>query len=73
MARSKVFVGYKWVFVAAMILGMGVAHLSLALYKVSPFGPVPQLDLAGGWLVFYARQVAIRYPSIGWLIAGWTH
>ena len=76
IVRGRVLQRHAWLnafIVSATILGIVVAHLSLALYKVSPVGPAWNLDLSQGWSGLLARQVMTTYPSLGWLFAGSTH
>lgn len=64
---------WKPLLVAAAVLGIVYAHLSLVLYKVSPGGSLAELNLSNGWLGLFARQLMIYYPSFGRLVAGWIH
>ena len=76
IVRDRALQRHAWLnafIVSAIILGIVVAHLSLALYKVSPVGPAWNLDLSQGWSGLLARQVMTTYPSRGWLFSGSTH
>jgi hypothetical protein len=76
MVRNRTLQRHVWLtplLLSATILGVVVAHLSLALYKLSPLGPVWKLDLSQGWSGLLVHQVMTTYPNLGWLFSGATH
>lgn len=65
LGRKGLPLGLTWqkATLAALLVSIGSSHLSMALYRLSDFGPA-QVPLKNGIVRFYGSQIGIHYPRL---------